>query len=165
MTTLAEQHDAILKTLRDGLPQLATVEAYSPGDAIDTPAALLELEVIEEDPGENDGSDRVPLRCTWTVHCVLSTRTPNVQREIRAMAAQILGMIRRQRWGGLPVRPPEQIQGGPGEISQGPHGYESWYLTWEQVLYLGDDVWLGDPPEIDTVYISAQGDEYEENDV
>lgn len=165
MTTLAEQHDAILATLSGAMPELTTVAAYAPGEQIDTPAVLLELEVIEEDVAEDDGTDRVPLRCTWTLHCILSTRTPNVHREIRSMAAHVLGLIRRQRWGGLPVRPPEQIEGGPGGISEGPHGFEAWYVTWEQMLYLGDDIWDGEAPTIDTVHIGARGDDHEEYDV
>nr|VFJ67599.1 MAG: hypothetical protein BECKFW1821B_GA0114236_11329 [Candidatus Kentron sp. FW] len=48
---------------------------------------------------------------------------------------------------------------GPGEFKLGQEGYDSWYATWEQTVYLGESVWnlegvipekiyLGRSPEI-----------------
>ena len=158
MATLSDMHDAITSALQTALPVLETVRAYGVGDSMNTPAALLELETVEE--GEDDGSGRIPLRCTWTIHCILSHRTPKVEREVRDFATQVFGIVRRNRWG-LPTEYPEVLQCGPGEFQPGQEGYESWYVTWEQPFFAGEDVWTGDGIQPDTVYSVHEGEQTE----
>lgn len=148
--TLSGVHDAIEAAVREAIPVLDTVGAYTVGDAVNTPAALIELEAAEE--GEDDGSGRVPVRCTWTIHCLLSRKTERVEVEIRDFATKVLALVRQNRWG-MPALMPDNLQAGPGEFSPGQDGYEGWYVTWEQTVYIGPDVWVGDGLIASTVYI------------
>lgn len=155
MATISDMHETILSAIRDQLPVLQTVRDYHVGASLETPAALLELETMEE--GEDDGTEMVPLRCTWTIHCVLGRRTDSIEREVRDFAAQVLALVRRNRWG-LPTSLPEAITSGPGEFQTGQDGFESWYVTWEQELRVGTDIWQGDGTQPDTVYAVHGGD-------
>lgn len=152
--TLNDLHNAIVATTQAAFGSVVeTVAAYSPlqADPINTPAVLIEMDSADE--GEDCGDGRVPLKCQFLAHCILSTKTPNVQVEVRAFAAQMFQVVRHNNWGltGNVTRP-ASLSMLPGEFRPGNHGYESWIVAWEQTLYLGDSVWTGGVrPE--TVYL------------
>lgn len=151
LLTLRALHTALVDDLRAHyLDRAQTIAAYDPFPALDgqdpqplvTPAILIELEAI--DPGEDDGTDRQPLRLTFVAHCVLSFRTAEPQLELREMAADVMAHCRHQRWGyPSAVREPEALSAQPGEFQPGLAGFDSWVVRWEQVVYVGTDLWAG----------------------
>ena len=151
LESLRQLHEAILADLSDHYAdRVATIAAYDPFPEADdqerqpltTPALLLELVAI--DPDAEDGTDRQVLRLTWSAHCVLSFRTAQVQIELREFAADVLGRVRYNRWG-LPaaVREPQAMNAQPGEFRPDQVGFDSWLVTWEQIVFVGQDVWAG----------------------
>jgi hypothetical protein len=125
------------------LPQLRTVSVRRPdsGD-IETPAILIDMEF--GDIGEDVGDGRDPVRCRMTAHCVLSVETPQVEIEVREFAVAVARRVRRNKFGmGALVDFPEGVEVGPGEFRPGKKGFDSWCVSWEQTVYLGDDVWAG----------------------
>jgi len=141
--TLREVHVAILAAVTAEFGStLETVASYSPdiSNPINTPALLLELEGFGD--GQDRGEDRIPLRCRFTAHCILSLETPDVEIEVAQFAAQLHGLIAKNRWGlGADLLPPENIESAPSTFKPGKHGYESWAVTWEQTVYLGESKW------------------------
>lgn len=160
VTTLGEVHAGILAAFAARYAgRVQTVAAYDPfapqdeaaeppgqeRRALTTPALLLELSAI--DPGPDDGTDRQPLRLTWTAHCVLSFLTHGLQTELREFAGDVLACVRHNRWGfARALRAPQALSAQPGEFRPGLAGYDSWVVTWEQDAYLGPDVWAGGLP-------------------
>ena len=151
LESLRQLHEAILADLSAHYAdRVATIAAYDPfpeandqeRQPLTTPALLLEL--VSIDPDAEDGTDRRVLRLTWSAHCVLSFRTAQVQIELRDFAADVLGRVRYNRWG-LPaaVREPQAMSAQPGEFNPGLPGFDSWIATWEQVVFVGQDVWAG----------------------
>jgi len=172
LTNLRQLHDAMVTTLRAHYRDLVpTIAAYDPFPQLDgpdpqpliTPAILLQLDAI--DPGEDDGTDRQPLRLTWVAHCVLSFRTEQVQLELRELAADVLSLVRNQRWGlSGALQVPTALSALPGEFVPGLQGSDSWQVRWEQQTYIGPSVWasrgvlpltvwLGQAPEIGVEHV------------
>lgn len=138
-------HTQIVETLRIAMGnKLETVSAYVPDQErlIDTPALMVELETIED--GDDRGDERIPMVCRFAAHCILSRLTPNVDLAIRDFAAQVLAIVRHNRWGiDTDVCHPKQLEALPGQFKPGADGYESWVVTWDQTFYLGLSVWDG----------------------
>lgn len=149
LETLGELREAILASLREQyLGRVETVASNDPHADVRgqerrplvTPALLLHLEAIE--PGQEDGTDRVPLRLILALHCVLSTRTAQVGVQIHEFAADVLAYVRHQVWG-YPgeVSQPEALAAQESEFVPGVMGFESWLVRWEQPVFLGAGHW------------------------
>lgn len=171
LITLRELHTAMVRSFADRYAeQVETIGAYDPfpdvtsqdPQALVTPALLLEL--VDIAPGEDDGTERVPLRLTLAAHCILSFRTADLQIELREFAADVLAHVRHNRWGyPAAARAPEQVSAQAGEFRPDLAGFDSWQVTWEQTVHVGTDVWaggiaptevyLGIAPEIGAAYV------------
>jgi hypothetical protein len=162
VNTLKEYHDAILAAVREEFGDvLRTVDGYAPErvEDVKTPALLLDLESWS--PGEDTGDGKTALRCTVTAHCILSFQTEGVHLEVREFGARVHQLVRGNRWGlGGDVEPPgEAIDGAPGFFKPGKDGYDSWCVTWEQVIYLGQSAWAGTATPITNVSVNVNGHE------
>ena len=144
MTSLRQWHEAILSALRTQFEdRKVTVAAYTPTtSALQTPALLLEME--DGTLGDDRGDGRTALSCRLTLHALLSLQTNDVELAIRDFASEVLLFTRYQQWGLKEVSVPEQLAMGPGHFQTGDLGYESWYITWEQTIYLGKSRWHTD---------------------
>jgi hypothetical protein len=145
--------------------RVAQVGLYTPmdeftGDAeaeIKTPALLLGMDdgfdpraLVDVGDGSlaQDPWGRMACRCYFTLRCVLSTATTNLPLELSRLAAAASGLVLRDpdgdedlwrgnTWGlGAACEPPEVVEARPGGFLTGAHGWDSWTLTWEQVIYL-----------------------------
>ena len=151
LDNLRQLHDAIIADLTERYAdRVYTIAAYDPFPEkngaerlpITTPALLLDVESIDE--GEEDGTDRQPLRLTITLHCILSFRTSDTQLELREFAADVAARVRHNRWGlNAAVDHPQAINAQPGEFVPEQAGYDSWRVTWEQQVYVGVNIWAG----------------------
>ncbi len=145
--SLKAVHAAQIRAFKDRFSsRLDTIQAYRPDqqdETVDTPALLLEMERGEE--GLDLGDGRVALRCSFTAHCLLSTQTPDVEIEVRDFAVQVFRFVKENRWGlEGSIDDPVSLSMGPGGFKPGAHGYESWYVNWEQTVYLGESPWEAD---------------------
>ena len=110
------------------------------------PLPLIDTGLDEQIP---DPTGRLPLRCYWSVRCVLSTETENLQQELPTLAAAVCGLVlesgaatndllprRGNDWDlGNAVEMPEAVEARPGGFSDGAHGWDSWIVSWSQILY------------------------------
>jgi len=150
-TSPIELQDAILATLRAHFgDRVKHIGGYWPLDevteapvpAIETPALLLRLErQTREDVA--DPINRLIMRVSFTLYCVLSLRTPRLYFElpelsadaVRALAQPVSVHQRGQDWGlGYAVEPPEAIADDEAELILGPTGTDSRVVRWEQVV-------------------------------
>lgn len=105
-----------------------------------TPAVILDIESAEE--GEDAGDDRAPLLCHITAYCILGQKTADLQIQVRSFAAQLFTLVRKNKWSlGRAVGFPGGITMGPGKFDPEKNGYDSWYVSWDQTLFMGADVW------------------------
>jgi hypothetical protein len=107
---------------------------------VTTPAVILEIESADE--GEDAGDDRAPLLCHISAYCILGQQTSDLQIQTRSFAAQLFALVRKNKWGlGHDVSFPGGITLGPGKFDPEKTGYDSWFISWDQTLFLGADVW------------------------
>ena len=166
-----ELHDAIEAELKKRLPLLDTVALYDPTDIepgksfkIDTPAVLIEM--VEAKPGRAVTGGRIPFNCEFALHCILSSKTPDLPlavRNLAAMVALVVGYTEedaeknqitdfvvygRQNWGlgdlGVESVPIDSINLYPGSFKPGKggkekaFGFDSMIVTFEQQIHLGN---------------------------
>nr|VFK12777.1 MAG: hypothetical protein BECKLFY1418C_GA0070996_100182 [Candidatus Kentron sp. LFY] len=157
--TPKDLHNAILDAFKAKFGErIKTYGAYRPFETapIKTPAILLNLE--DAGLGEDIGDKRTPMLWQVTLHCILSFQTPDVEVAIRDFASQVFRMVPYNKWGlGSDVSFPSQqdLHAGPGEFKEGKHGFESWYVTWPQTLYLGESLWDEEEFVIADVYVGS----------
>ena len=146
--SLEEFHNAIQEVLAAFFAaNVNTVAWYEQGEdasgqplPVKTPAIILEIDSAEE--GDDVGDDRAPLLCHLTAYCILGQQTADLQIQVRAFAAQLFAKVRKNKWGlGHAISFPGSITLGPGKFDPEITGYESWFVSWDQTLYLGEDIW------------------------
>jgi hypothetical protein len=148
MTTLTEFHLAIENAIDAHFgDNVNTIAWYQQGETpagqplpIITPAVILEIESAEE--GDDIGDDRAPLLCHFTAYCILGQQTEALQIQVREFAAQLFKKVRKNKWGlAHNVSFPGMVTLGPGKFDPEKNGFDSWYVSWDQTLYLGDSIW------------------------
>lgn len=127
---------------------LETVQAYlteqtanlDVGLTINTPALILEIERLAS-VSDDRGDGRDALRCGVLVHCILGSQTPNLQIELRNFAAEVMRWLSNSsNWPACgSIEPIEELDALPGRWKQGQSGYDSFVVTFDQVVYLGDN--------------------------
>lgn len=137
---IAQAHDGILAALRGDLPGLRDVLDYGVAEQLATPAAVLRLAGMEPDDAPEDGSGRLDMRCRWEVFLVLASRTPGVERRLRALAAAAAVLLHGNRFG-LAAPPARFVLAEANEFEPSWKGAQSWRVEFEQVLHLGESVW------------------------
>jgi len=155
-TTLTQVHEAILARLRDTF-QKVTVESYDPDPKLSVLAPALFLELEEFDPGDDIGDGRLPAQCRFSIHCVLGWEVENLALEIREFAAAVAMLVRDNGiWlKGSVLTKPKQIGAYPGNFRKDTNsGYDSWVVSWEQTVYLGESVWTADGITPQKVYLA-----------
>jgi len=139
---IEQYHDAIINALKlEFASRVNTIDRYEPNqeNPIDTPAILLEMEYADE--GFDQGDDKIPLSCKMTLHVLLGNQTPNIKLEIRKFAVQVFVLVRSNQFGLSDVEIPSGLNMGPGDFKVGKHGYEGWFISWDQNIFLGSSVW------------------------
>lgn len=142
ITTFTELHDRMEGYFRKNIPLLATVDAYreKPDDKIKTPAVLVGMDEMAS--GSRVTGGRIAMTCIFNAYCLLSSKTPRAELEVRNMAAVVAAAIDGQRWSlDDAVGRPSNITAVPGVFENDQPGIECWIVTWEQEVHLGN-VWI-----------------------
>lgn len=154
VTAVALQ-EAIIATLRAHFGErVQTVDAYWPLGPLDetpqaelqTPALLLRVERQELEQGY-DPENRMRVRVSFALYCILSIGTPRLYLELPELSADVLRVLsprlniswRGQTWGlDRAVDAPEAVTDDEGEFIPGPAGSDSRIVRWDQVVAYPD---------------------------
>ena len=152
-------HEAMTLGIKAKMPMLKDVRAYDPTarDTVITPAVL--IEAVEMKPGGRVSGGRLPVTVEFVAHCCLSIKTPQVELEIRNFAIAVLRLINGNKWGlSEAVERPEQLHAFPGMFKPDDKGFESWAVSWEQTIHVGEvwqdadflptEVYVGEAPNV-----------------
>lgn len=144
-TTMEAIHGAILRAVtdhwKDQPNQLDTVAEYDPFERkpVNSPGVLFSIENMALEGRDGTGRTGIILDCNLT--CILSTRTPRVQVEIRQFAAELVRVVEQvglSHWGlGNACGTPGNVNCQPALYSPEKSGFESWAVTWSQTFYIG----------------------------
>lgn len=135
-------HDAMVAALKSRFPKVM-VKSYETGLKLHeiTPACLLD---IEELPSNNPSADgRYPVNARIAIHCILGCEISLVQLQVREFALAVSQFIYEEGlWIKGCTEKAQRIDAMPGNFSnETSMGYESWVVSWDQVLNLGESKW------------------------
>lgn len=151
---------AIAADIKAQFPDLRTVEFYRDDrKTIPVPAVLLELVEWEADEENDPGTEQLAVLANFEAEIIIGFRgTPQrkAKAAIRALASAIGAWMHNRRWNDpnnpgkkLPTGPvqivgayPDDFAGmGAGQRDTGLDKFETWRVTWQQKVHLGQSVW------------------------
>jgi len=132
-----QYHTQLISTLQAAFPSVQTLAAYRINETLATPAILIEVEGMTV--GKLNSMGKTPLNLSMALHCVLGHGTPNLELEVRNFASQVMNLLTNQYFN-LPdlLEAPQNISAQPGEFKPGKSGFDSFVVTFEQVIYVGE---------------------------
>jgi len=135
-------HDAIIAALKSRFPKV-TVKSYETGLKLHeiAPACLLDFEELPS--GTASGEGRYPVNARIAIHCILGFDAYLLQLEIREFALAVSQFVDEEGlWIKGCTEKAKRIDAMPGNFSnETSMGYESWVVSWDQVLNLGESKW------------------------
>jgi hypothetical protein len=152
-TTMDVVHDAIIAAFRDRFAdRIVSLGAYEPinqwtkdaEEKLETPALLLELAGFRVAEDDQHQLGRLACDCSWAMHCELSPATPKLQQTMAQLSAAVVSLIlppittddwtRGNLWGlDTAVDPPRSVSAQPSTAT-------IWRVTWEQTIYLDQEL-------------------------
>lgn len=155
---------AIEHEFKTRYPMLQTVEFHRGTDGADrleipVPALLLEDETMEPNQEANAGDETTDTTFSFSAYLILSNvRNPQVRKEIRVLAADMVSFINQRRWKDATGK---VIQTDPATVTVAERDnfdpsldkYEVWRIDWQQAMTLGVSVWKSDDIPPGTIYI------------
>ena len=134
-------HAAMVDSFADKFADtVSEIRAYAAVDgSVITPSIIIAMESADE--GEDCGDGRVAINAKFCAYCYLGINTQNIQLELREFVTQVFAHVKNNVWNLDNVLVPQHIEAGPGDFNPADNGFESWYVSWEQTIYLGDSVW------------------------
>ena len=139
LTTL---HASIKSELTTAFPDVRYVDTYPrPGERINTPALLFELENIDVMQTGDVGTSQLPVTLVFNLYCVVSYKGTG-KLSVRLLAASVLGWLKGKRFG-QSIGPAIPSGADPDVLSGDPaNEYEVFRISWRhEPCYLGASVW------------------------
>jgi len=162
-------HDNLIKLISDHFGDvLQTVSSYFPvelentqdaGIVLNTPAALIEIDMLDFPESIGDGRDSI--QCNVIIHCVLGSKTENLQRELRNFAVNMLLLVKNTPVACGLSADATDIAAMPAGFSADKDGYDSWAVSFSQRLLVGESEWGGEGIIPQEVFFSSSNGEYE----
>lgn len=137
-------HDAIKDAFTTAFPD-AFVDFYSrPGEKVQTPAILLEIEDILADDPDGNGCEQLNVTLNCNAYVVLSYKAGQ-KKALRKFAASVMAFVRGKRWG-LPVGAANVGSAQPDQFTGQQDDYEVMRVEFSHEALLGTDVFEGNGP-------------------
>lgn len=132
MSELATLHTAVTATIREAIPELASVDAYTAvGSAPERPALRHGIVRMTADAAPRDG--RSVLIATFEADISADSANPEARLQGSLLAAQLMDLLRQQHWALDFVEASRNVQ-AQFEGS-------AWTVRWDQPVLLGDARW------------------------
>ncbi|MCI0913983.1 MULTISPECIES: hypothetical protein [Pseudomonas] len=132
MSELATLHAAVTATIRELIPELAYVDAYTVvGNTPEQPALRHGIVRMTADAAPRDG--RSVLIATFEADITADSTNPESRLQGSMLAAQLMDLLRQQHWALDFV-----------EASRNAHAQfegSAWTVRWDQPVLLGDPRW------------------------
>lgn len=147
---------AIVAGIAGAFPTFQTVEFYrADRDKLPVPAILLEmgeLETADNDPG----TGQIAFVARFEARIVLAFDTPNVEQEIRKIAASLAAFLNLRRWPGVITDPAQVIGCYADDFAPELDRFEVWRVEWSHQFNVGASVWVDSGITPTTVYLGFE---------
>jgi len=132
MSELAILQTAVTATIREAMPQLASVDAYTAvGYAPERPALRHGIVRMTADAAPRDG--RSVLIATFEADITADSANPEARLQGSLLAAQLMDLLRQQYWALDYVEASRNVQAQ----FEG----NAWTVRWDQPVILGEPRW------------------------
>ncbi|MER2298398.1 MAG: hypothetical protein ABS956_13015 [Pseudomonas sp.] len=132
MSELTTLHAAVTTTIREAMPELASVDAYTAvGNAPERPALRHGIVQMTADAAPRDG--RSVLIATFEADITADSANPEARLQGSLLAAQLMDLLRQQHWALDFVEASRNVQ-AQFEGS-------AWTVRWDQPVLLGEPRW------------------------
>lgn len=132
MNELATLHATVTATIRESMPDLVSVDAYTNvGNALERPALRHGVIRMTADAAPRDG--RSVLIATFEADITADSANPEARLQGSLLAAQLMDLLRQQQWGLEFVEASRNVQ-AQFEGS-------AWSVSWEQPVLFGEPHW------------------------
>ncbi|AMO58114.1 hypothetical protein GZ77_20480 [Endozoicomonas montiporae] len=130
---LSKVMDAITAEISDVLPGVDVARYNTQDREVKAPAVRLDLSAMK--PGVERGDGSFAAACEFVAWCSFAPSS----MEAPQTAARLLEAIHYNHWKlGAEVNHPTNLKAEPAEFRPGKAGFESWVVSWEQTVYLGE---------------------------
>lgn len=139
-TDFTEVEAAQIAAMTAALP-MVHVETYdltALPEAIQGAGILLETVGFRVDEKAKGHGDILWLDTEFHAHCFMTRAQPNVTVEVKNLAALVLKVVNKNRWGQANIQLPNSLDAMPSKFKLGKGGFESWVATWRQTVAVGD---------------------------
>ncbi|MFJ2981308.1 MULTISPECIES: hypothetical protein [unclassified Pseudomonas] len=132
MSELAILQTAVTATIREAMPQLASVDAYTAvGNAPERPALRHGIVRMTADAAPRDG--RSVLIATFEADITADSANPEARLQGSLLAAQLMDLLRQQHWALDFVEATRNVQAQ--------FDGSAWTVRWDQPVLLGEPRW------------------------
>ena len=138
-TDILQLHEAIKASVSLAFPNTFVDFYPRPGEQVQTPAILLEMEEIDSEDDGGFGTEQIEVSLKFNAYCLMSYKSGN-KLALRSMAACLVTHIHRQRWG-VPVGPARSISARQDSFGGPSDEYETMRVEFEHDAILGLSVW------------------------
>lgn len=140
MNELKTLHEAMTATLKAGLPEVVTVEAYPEIDnEFGLPAVFFGLSGFH--PGTDTGTGKTALNGTFQAIILVDPVKPHASLQASWLAAKLSMLLHAQYWDLDFVEGAEGIEAKPDDSSPELASFLVWVVQWTQVLHVGLEQW------------------------
>ena len=146
--------DAIVSTLEQELLSLDGVSSVllhpKRNERVTLPALLIDL--AEFEPGQDRGTGETPIRCHMELRVVTSDRGSPLT--LWNIAQQVMQWLFDFNWPQENIGRAEFKNASPDHFSPEFQGHRVFLIEWVQEMRVGENIWLGEPPQIEEYRIN-----------
>lgn len=148
-------YDEMFKIISRAFVGRCTVTEEEPrnGLAKDDPLPRIVVELSDFDKAEDPGTGEIDIRAGFSARILVhNKRGKRTRLVVRNIAVELMALVDKQTWGQANVGPAEKLSAMDDVISNDFTEFESWLVTWEHMMRVGQNVWLaswGAYPETD----------------
>lgn len=154
-TDLTEVIDAQIAAFKASLP-MANVYTYDLSaipKSFTGPVILLESVQFRVDDEQRGHGDMLWLKVEFNAHCIMTRAQENVAVEVQNLAALVLKIVNKNKWGLSNIQHPNSLDAMPGKFTTEPGGFDSWVVSWNQTVAIGN-TWSNKSFAPDSIFLS-----------
>ncbi len=163
-TDLTEVVDAQIAAFKAALP-MANVYTYDLAaipKEFTGPVILLESVNFRVDDKKSGHGNMLWIDVEFNAHCMMTRAQSNVAVEVQNLAALVLKIVNKNKWGLANIQLPNSLEAMPGKFTTGPGGFDSWVASWNQTIAIGD-TWINKSFVPDSIFLSESPDIGQDN--
>jgi len=133
---------AIINTLTHSLTDNIAVGDFAEFESNEVKNVHAFLQITKLTPDGVNGLGQQQSRAQMSIHCLACRNVEKAAEVVIDLAAGITSILHGQLWGLTDAEPPQNIDADEGMYQTGRDGYDGWEVTFDQLFYLTDSIYI-----------------------